>query len=184
MQEEVPGSSSEKETTVASQEETIEQVKRANERFYRAFESLDISKMAVVWLQAERTKGVHPGWSLLSGWEAIRQSWEAIFANTDYMRFVITDVAVHLYGRVAWVTCMENLSDAPDTLQMARILATNVFEHTGEEWRMVHQHASAIMRYAPAVGEADRECFNGRQRGEAGGYRAPTTIPGPHCARA
>jgi len=33
MQEEVLGSSLEKETTVASQEETIEQVKRANERF-------------------------------------------------------------------------------------------------------------------------------------------------------
>ena len=27
----------------------------------------------------------------LQGWEAIRQSWEVIFANTDYMRFVITD---------------------------------------------------------------------------------------------
>jgi ketosteroid isomerase-like protein len=160
MQEEVLGSSLEKETTVASQEETIEQVKRANERFYRAFESLDISKMADMWLQAERAKCVHPGWSLLSGWEAIRQSWEAIFANTDYMRFVITDVAVHLYGRVAWVTCMENLSDAPDTLQMARILATNVFEHTGEAWRMVHHHASPIMRPAPALGEGDPEFLN------------------------
>jgi ketosteroid isomerase-like protein len=76
------------------------------------------------------------------------------------MRFVITDVAVHLYGRVAWVTCMENLSDAPDTLQMARILATNVFEHTGEAWRMVHHHASPIMRPAPALGEGDPEFLN------------------------
>jgi ketosteroid isomerase-like protein len=160
MQEEVLGSSLEKETTVASQEETIEQVKRANERFYRAFESLDIRNMAAVWLQAERAKCVHPGWSLLSGWEAIRQSWEAIFANTDYMRFVLTDVAVHLYGRVAWVTCMENLSDAPDTLQMARILATNVFEHTGEEWRIVHHHASPIVRSAPALDEVDPEFLN------------------------
>src|ERR687886_951194 len=133
MQAEVPGSSREKETTVASQAETIEQVKRANERFYRAFESLDISKMAAVWVQAERAKCVHPGWNLLSGWEAIRQSWEAIFANTDYMRFVITDVSVHLYGRVAWVTCVENLSDAPDTLQMVCILATNVYEYADEE---------------------------------------------------
>src|SRR5918912_3648775 len=101
MQEEVPGSSPEEETIVASQEETIEQVKRANERFYRAFESLDISKMTAVWMHAERAKCVHPGWSLLSGWEAIRQSWEAIFANSDYMRFVIPDVVVLLYGRDA-----------------------------------------------------------------------------------
>src|SRR5262247_2724851 len=160
MQQEVLDSSFEKETTVASQEETIEKVKRANERFYRAFESLDISKMAVVWIQAERTKCVHPGWGLLSGWEAIRQSWEAIFANTDYMRFVITDVSVHLYGHVAWVTCVENLSDAPDTLQMARILATNMYEHIGDEWRIVHHHASPVMRPEPASSEADPEFLN------------------------
>ena len=61
---------------------------------------------------------------------------------------------------VAWVTCMENLSDAPDTLQMARILATNVFEHTGEEWRMVHHHASPVMRPASGLGEADPEFLN------------------------
>ena len=145
---------------MASQAEAIEQVKRANERFYRAFESLDISKMAAVWMQAERAKCVHPGWSLLSGWEAVRQSWEAIFANTDYMRFVITDVAVHLYGRVAWVTCVENLSDAPGTLQMARILATNVYEYTDEAWHIVHHHASPVMRPGPPSDEGDPEFLN------------------------
>jgi ketosteroid isomerase-like protein len=76
------------------------------------------------------------------------------------MRFVITDVAVHLYGHVAWVTCMENLSDTPDTMQMARILATNVFEHIGEEWRMVHHHASPVMRPVSGPGEADPEFLN------------------------
>jgi hypothetical protein len=55
---------------------------------------------------------------------------------------------------------MENLSDAPDTLQMTRILATNVFEHTGEAWRMVHHHASPIMRPTPALGEVDLEFLN------------------------
>src|SRR5215510_8217602 len=146
MQEKILGSSLAEEMTVASQEEIIEQVKRANERFYRAFESLDIAKMAAVWVQAERAKCVHPGWNFLSGWEAIRQSWEAIFVNTDYMRFVITDVSVHLYGRVAWVTCVENLSDAPDTLQMVRILATNMYEYSDDTWRIVHHHASPVMR--------------------------------------
>ena len=145
---------------MTSQEETIAQVKRANELFYRAFETLDITNMAAVWVQAERAKCVHPGWSLLSGWEAILQSWEAIFANTDYMRFVITEVVVHLYGRVAWVTCIENLSDAPDTLQMARIFATNIYEQLGDEWRIVHHHASPVMRPTPAMREGDPEFLN------------------------
>jgi len=150
----------EKERIVASQEETLAQVKRANERFYRAFESLDIARMAAVWVQAERAKCVHPGWHMLSGWEAIRQSWEAIFANTDYMRFVITDVSVHLYGRVAWVTCVENLSDAPDTLQMVRILATNMYEQSDAEWRIVHHHASPVMRPGPVRDDGDPEFLN------------------------
>jgi ketosteroid isomerase-like protein len=145
---------------VTSQEDTLAQVQRANERFYRAFESLDITKMAAVWVQAERAKCVHPGWDLLSGWEAIRQSWEAIFANTDYMRFVITDVSVHLYGHVAWVTCVENLSDAPDALQMVRILATNMYEHTDDTWHIVHHHASPVMRPRPVSGDVDQEFLN------------------------
>lgn len=143
-----------------SQDDAIEQVKRTNERFYRAFESLESSRMAAMWVQAERAKCVHPGWSLLSGWEAILQSWESIFAHTEHMRFVITDVAVHLYGQVAWVTCMENLSDAPDTLQMAHILATNIYEQVGEEWRIVHHHASPVLRPAPTTGEGDMEFLN------------------------
>jgi ketosteroid isomerase-like protein len=62
------------------------------------------------------------------------------------MRFVITDVAVRLYGNVAWVTCIENLSDASETLQMSQILATNIYEYDDDEWRIVHHHASPILR--------------------------------------
>jgi ketosteroid isomerase-like protein len=134
---------------VLSQEETLAQVKRANDHFYRAFESLDMDRMAAVWVHAERAKCVHPGWDMLEGWDTISQSWEAIFANTEYIRFVITDVSAHLYGHVAWVTCVENLSDAPDTQHITRILATNVYEKTGEEWHIVHHHASPVMRPAP-----------------------------------
>jgi ketosteroid isomerase-like protein len=145
---------------VLSHDDVLAQIKRANERFYRAFESLDIGQMAAVWVHAERAKCVHPGWDLLTGWEAIRQSWEAIFTNTDYMRFVITDVAVHLYGRVAWVTCVENLSDTPDALQMVRILTTNVYEQRGEDWYIVHHHASPIMRRTVELDDTGPETLN------------------------
>jgi ketosteroid isomerase-like protein len=136
----------EKECGVLSHDETLAQVKRANERFYRAFESLEMDQMAAMWVQAERAKCVHPGWDLLEGWEAIDLSWQAIFANTDYMHFVITDVSVHVYGRVAWVTCVENLGDAPDASHLTRLLATNVYEQVGDEWRIVHHHASHVIR--------------------------------------
>ncbi len=138
---------------MASHDELLAQVRRANERFYRAFESLDIAQMEALWVHAERAKCVHPGWDMLAGWESIRASWAAIFASTDTMRFVLTEVAVHLYGSLAWVTCVENLSDDPDIPTMVRLLATNIYEHSGDDWLLVHHHASAIMRpTSPAAG--------------------------------
>ena len=138
-----------KEKTVPTHEEILAQVRRTNERFYRAFESLNMAQMEALWVHADRAKCVHPGWELLTGWTAIRQSWVAIFANTDYMHFVLTDVSVHLYGRVAWVTCTENLRDEPEAQHASRILATNVYELNGEEWSIVHHHASPILRVSP-----------------------------------
>ena len=143
-----------------TQEERITQVRRANERFYRAFESLDMDLMSAVWVQTERAKCVHPGWALLEGWETIARSWAAIFANTSYMRFVITDVSVHFYGHVAWVTCVENLSDAPGSTRVSRILATNVYEELDDDWRIVHHHASPVLQAPPSFRESDDDFLN------------------------
>lgn len=150
----------EEEGHVRSHDEVLAQVKRANERFYRAFESLRIEEMSAMWVHAERARCVHPGWDVLEGWEAIRQSWEAIFANTDYMRFVLTDVAVSVDGSMAWVTCVENLSDAPETRQVARILSTNIYEQHDDSWRIVHHHASLVLRPARALEGFGPESLN------------------------
>jgi ketosteroid isomerase-like protein len=145
---------------VASHDDILVQVQRANERFYRAFESLDLRLMAAVWVHADRARCVHPGWELLEGWPAIRDSWEAIFANTDYMRFVITDVSVHSDGHLAWVTCTENLSDAPGSRAVTHILATNIYELSDDDWLLVHHHASPILRPAPRREDPELEEFN------------------------
>jgi ketosteroid isomerase-like protein len=140
---------------MATQEERLVQVRRANERFYRAFESLDINLMKAVWVQTDEAQCVHPGWALLEGWEAISKSWAAIFANTHYMRFHITDVSVHLYGDVAWVTCIENLANAPGSTHTSRILATNVYEQHDDDWFIVHHHASPVLQASPSFREPD-----------------------------
>lgn len=145
---------------MSSQDELLQQVRRANERFYRAFESLDIDQMAALWVHDRRARCVHPGWEMLAGWTAIEQSWAAIFANTDYMRFVITDVAVRLYGHVAWVTCIENLTDASESRELSRILATNIYESDDGEWRIVHHHASPILRPLSSAPDPGSETLN------------------------
>jgi ketosteroid isomerase-like protein len=118
-------------------------VEEANARFYRAFETLDIAEMDQVWAHGDHARCVHPGWPLLSGWDAVRTSWETIFANTEEMRFTLTDVNVNVHGALAWVTCTENiLSEVQGRVTVTSILATNLFERGADGWRLVHHHAS------------------------------------------
>jgi ketosteroid isomerase-like protein len=121
-------------------------VREANERFYRAFESLDLAEMDGVWAHGDHVACVHPGWNRLRGWDEVRRSWAAIFQSTAEMRFTITDVRVELRGDLGWVHCTENiLSEMRGSLAITAILATNLFERRAGRWLLVHHHASHIL---------------------------------------
>ena len=77
-------------------------VSAANQAFYRAFETLNLTEMEKVWLQASHIKCIHPGWPLLAGWGPVMASWQRIFANTQSMRFDLTDVRVEVSGSLGW----------------------------------------------------------------------------------
>jgi ketosteroid isomerase-like protein len=99
-----------------------------------------------VWVHDERVRCVHPGWPLLCGWEAVRDSWQRIFAHTEEMRFTLSEVNVNVAGDLGWVTCTENiLSGAGDRVSVTAILATNLFERGPGGWRLLHHHASHVM---------------------------------------
>ena len=122
----------------------------ANARFYRAFEALDIAAMDQVWAHGEHVRCVHPGWPLLCGWGAVRESWQRIFEHTEEMRFTLSAVDVHVAGDAGWVTCTENiLSEVADRVSVTAILATNLFEREPGGWRLVHHHASHVMTPGP-----------------------------------
>ena len=124
----------------------LETVLEANAAFYRAFESLDLTQMEKVWLRVPYIKCVHPGWPLLTGWEAVRESWHAIFANTEEMRFTLSDVRVDARRDLAWVTCTENiLSEQGGRVGVTAILATNLFARVDDAWLLVHHHASHVL---------------------------------------
>lgn len=130
-------------------DETAE-VEEANLRFYRAFESMDLAEMERVWVRRDYVRCIHPGWGLLEGWEAVRQSWDTIFKNSGEMRFSLSDVRARVDGGLAWITCTENiLSEVRGTIAVTALLATNVFERHGREWLVVHHHASHIMTGEP-----------------------------------
>jgi ketosteroid isomerase-like protein len=121
-------------------------VEEANAAFYRAFESLDIAEMDGVWAHGDHVRCVHPGWPLLCGWDAVRDSWRRIFENTEEMRFSLSAVTVEVVGDFAWVTCTENiLSEVGDRVAVTAILATNLFERAATGWLLVHHHASHVV---------------------------------------
>jgi ketosteroid isomerase-like protein len=128
------------------------EVEEANARFYRAFEALDVAAMDDVWAHDEHVRCVHPGWPLLTGWDAVRESWRVIFENTAEVRFTIGDVAVVVSAGMAWLTCTENiLQSVRDRVSVTSVLATNLFTRTPDGWQMVHHHASHVLSAAPAT---------------------------------
>jgi ketosteroid isomerase-like protein len=127
-----------------------QEVAKANENFYRAFESLDIKQMEHVWARQGHIQCGHPGWRILRGWDPVIESWRRIFENTPAIRFSLTEVSIEIRGSVAWVTLYENLKSSVEGQNIsATILTTNIFEKSAEGWRMILHHGSSVAQQPP-----------------------------------
>jgi len=138
-------------------EQTIED---SNSRFYKAFESLSIEKMDAAWKHSDDTICIHPGWEMFTSWTAIRESWLRIFENTKMIKFVITNIKIKAFQKIAIVVCLENIDSIIEDENSIRlgVIATNIFEKqnlnnkNNNDWLMVHHHGSAVANYmAPNV---------------------------------
>jgi ketosteroid isomerase-like protein len=128
--------------------EMIDEVAKANEGFYHAFQSLDIAKMDIVWVKEDYVTCIHPGWNIRSGWPEVRDSWVRIFNNTFFMEFRLTDIMIQVAGDIAWVLCLENIKNNQEgegAPQETQVLATNLYERRQGLWQMVHHHGSQVI---------------------------------------
>jgi ketosteroid isomerase-like protein len=128
--------------------EMIDEVAKANEGFYEAFQSLDIAKMDSVWVKEDYITCIHPGWNIRSGWPEVRDSWVRIFNNTFFMEFRLADIMIQVAGDIAWVLCMENIKNNQEgegVPQETQVLATNLYERRQGLWQMVHHHGSQVI---------------------------------------
>jgi ketosteroid isomerase-like protein len=135
-----------------------EQVRDRNAAFYAAFEARDLDAMSELWEHSDRVTVTHPGWPTLRGWARVGGSWDAIFANTPYIQFVLTEEVVSVAGDVAWVTLDENILQSHPTapsepgegeLSGASVAATNLFVRTDDGWHMVVHHGSPVADQEP-----------------------------------
>lgn len=111
-------------------------------QFYEAMREADLERLMALWADDDEVYCVHPGGPRVVGPAAVRATFEAIFANgavavsAEKVRRVRTaGAAVH--GVVERVEVPGD--EGP---QVAWVLATNVYVHTAQGWRMVAHHAS------------------------------------------
>ncbi len=99
-----------------------------------------------MWSHSETVKCIHPGSQLLEGWAEVRQSWESLFASEFHPRISLRNVVAEIRGTTGIVTLVEEVQYVTeDTIRSGQLVATNIFEYDGRDWRMIHHHASPLL---------------------------------------
>ena len=112
------------------------------QQFYEAMQQGDTEKVMSVWADEDEIVCVHPAGPRLIGPNAIRASFETLFANGSIdahpdkvRRLMLPGTAVHhVIERVNVMT-----DEGP---QKAWVIATNVYVKSPQGWRLVLHHAS------------------------------------------
>jgi SnoaL-like protein len=123
-----------------------------NGEFYQALEGLSIDTMDHLWKHDESIICVHPGWDLLVGWLAVRESWITIFQITEVIKFNITNIMVRIFdnGDIGVVVCQENIESSVKGQQdKIGVIATNIFERYENRMLLIHHKGSSISNYMP-----------------------------------
>ena len=124
-----------------------EAILAANQAFYDAFSQRDISIMSRLWWQGSTSLCIHPGGSILIGWEEIRASWESIFNNTESLEIDLEVVRIESDYSLAYVVVREIVLQSSRGRKLkAQSTATNIFQKMAQKWYLVSHHGSPIIR--------------------------------------
>ena len=140
-------------THAAGEKRTPEEaVRAANQRFYAAFESLNMAEMEAVWAHDEGVQMVQPGWDLLLGWDDVRERWTRIFSNLKRVRVAVSGVWVRVEGDIGWVACTARVTTAfAEGFDEATVQATNIFVRREGQWLLAAHHASPLPAQPPST---------------------------------
>lgn len=118
-------------------------------QFYDALQQGDLVRLMDVWADDDEIVCVHPGGGRVVGARAIRESFEAIFANGGVPAMPEQVHRLHSLG-VAVHHLVERVQlPAGAPADSAWVLATNVYVNTARGWRLVAHHASPGAPDAP-----------------------------------
>ncbi len=112
----------------------------AQQAFYDAFQRCDVDDMMAVWADDESILCIHPGGPRLYGPDAVRESWEQIFRESQGWDFRLSNGQCVEDELLSIHQVQENIY-SQGRLQ-GIVIATNVFHSTNQGWRMAIHHAS------------------------------------------
>ena len=122
-----------------------DEVLEVNQRFYKAINDQDLAFMKTVWHVEYPSLCLHPGWHIISGYDAIIQSWRDIFSSSNPMEIRLANVDLVASLDLAWVSCEETIfSITLDGVKSAKVYATNLFKKVNGRWQMILHHASNL----------------------------------------
>ena len=123
-------------------------------QFYEALREADLERLMALWADDEEIFCVHPGGPRVVGADAIRATFEAIFANGAIAVHADKVRRVHAAGGAVHSVVERIEVPGPEGAQTAWVLATNVYVHSAQGWRLVAHHASpGSPREPPEIAE-------------------------------
>ena len=126
-------------------ESSKDMIIKLNKEFYDALGEGRMDLMEKIWLNDGTVQCVHPGWPLLSGWDAVKESFQDIMNSGKIVGIVTSNVEMFSSDNVVWVSCIENINlKMNGSIETVQAQATNIFELRGDHWVMVLHHTSAI----------------------------------------
>jgi ketosteroid isomerase-like protein len=120
-------------------------VKAANQAFYTAASARDLVQMEAVWAHEPYVRAIHPmNMHVDAGWEAVRLGWQKLFGAFTEIEVSMPEPSLRVGDEIAWVTGEEPFRARRSSGEevSATLLATSVFEKSGDRWLMVHHHVS------------------------------------------
>jgi ketosteroid isomerase-like protein len=124
----------------------LSSVDEAEAAFYDAMQHADIDRMMAVWADDEEVACVHPGGLRMVGAVAIRAGFEAVFSHGAVQVTVANVRRVEGQGLSVHHVLEKVQAMTAEGLQTAYVLASNVYVHGPQGWRMVLHHASPGQR--------------------------------------
>ena len=125
------------------------------EAFYDAMKRGDLAGMMALWSTEDEIVCTHPGHERLVGLDAVRASWESIFA-TGGIDVQPTGAIVQAGGVLAVHNLVEQIAiSGPLGKQIVECVVTYVYAKTSMGWRIVLHHGStASHTHAAAPSDA------------------------------